>query len=129
MPADESSNKKAIIVVEDTQQIGELIKETLNDEPDYQAVVVRDGALALEVIRSVKASLILLDLNIPGIQGLELYDMLQADETTRDIPVIFITANYEDPEFKVRKYKNYIAKPFSLDELLDRVAAVCRTQE
>jgi DNA-binding response OmpR family regulator len=120
--------KKAIIVVEDNEPIAELVKDTLNSEPDYQAVTVTDGAQALDVIRSVKASLILLDLNLPGLDGLQIYDLLQADAATRDIPVIFLTANFEDRRFKERGYKNYLAKPFDLDELLARVAAVCRPE-
>lgn len=120
--------KKAIIVVEDNEQIAELVKDTLNAEPDYQAVVVNDGAQALEVIRSVKASLILLDLHLPGLDGLQIYDVLQDDPATRDIPVLFLTANAEERRFKERGFTNILAKPFDLDELLARVAAVCRPE-
>ena len=120
--------KKAIVIVEDNEPIAELIKDTLNSEPDYQAVIVNDGAQALEVIRSVKASLILLDLNLPGISGLQLYDMLQEDPATREIPVIFVTANHHERAFRERGLANYIAKPFDLDELLARVAAACRLE-
>jgi len=117
-------NKKAIVIVEDNEQIAELIKETLNAEPDYQAVAVHDGALALEVIRAVKASLILLDYGLPGMDGLQLYDMLQEDENTRDVPIIFVTASEQSPDFKKRKFSNVLSKPFDLDELLARVAEV-----
>lgn len=119
-------NKKAIVIVEDNEQIAELIKDTLNAESDYQAVAVHDGALALEVIRSVKASLILLDFSLPGMDGVQLYDLLQEDESTRDIPVIFVTASKDNPDFKKRDFTNIIAKPFNLDELLGRVAEACR---
>jgi DNA-binding response OmpR family regulator len=118
--------KKAIVIVEDNEAIAELIKDTLNAEPDYQAAVVHDGALALDVIRSVKASLVLLDINLPGIDGLKLYDMLQQDEATHQIPTIFLTANPNPVEFEKRDIVSYIQKPFDLDELLARVAAVCR---
>jgi DNA-binding response OmpR family regulator len=123
---DSQPDKKAIVIVEDNEQIAELIKDTLNAEPDYQAVAVHDGALALEVIRSVKASLILLDVNLPGMDGLELYDMLQEDGEMSSIPVIFVTANTDTAEFKRRKLKNYIAKPFDLNELVSRVDGICR---
>ncbi|HMA35911.1 MAG TPA: response regulator [Chloroflexia bacterium] len=121
--------RKAIVVVEDNEPIAELIKDTLNAEPDYQAVVVVDGALALEVIRSVKASLILLDINLPGLTGLQLYDILQADEATQSIPVLFVTANIMDPGLQRRGLSNCLAKPFDLDELLARVAAICRPEK
>ena len=84
--------RKAIVVVEDNKAIAELITTALNEEPDYYAVAVHDGALALDVIRSVKASLILLDVMIPGITGMQLYDMLKADPSTADTPILFLTA-------------------------------------
>ncbi len=121
--------KKAIVVVEDNIVIAELIRDTLNAEPDYQAAIVHDGGLALEAIRSVKASLILLDLNLPGIDGLQLYDILQADEATCNIPVIFVTASPNRVEFKKRGIKDYINKPFDLDELLTHAARVCRSDQ
>src|SRR6476620_11837473 len=94
-----SAEKKAIVVVEDNEAIADLIKETLNAEPDYQAVVVHDGSQALEVIKSVQASLIFLDVGLPGIDGLQLYDLLHADPVTQDVPVVFLTANYEARAF------------------------------
>jgi DNA-binding response OmpR family regulator len=118
--------KKAIVVVEDNEAIAELIKDLLNAEPEYQAVAVHDGALALDVIRSVKASLILLDVGLPGLDGLQVYDMIKEDPTTTDIPVIFVTADPDNHHFKKRDIRQYIAKPFELDDLLARVAAICR---
>ncbi len=123
---DELTPKKAIVIVEDTEAIGEIMKETLNSEPDYQAVVVSDGAQALVVIRSLKARLILLDIGLPGIDGLTLYDMLKAEEATATVPVLFVTAAPDIKEFRKRDITNYIEKPFDLDELLDKVAAICR---
>jgi DNA-binding response OmpR family regulator len=120
-------SQKAIIIVEDTEAIADLIKETLNSEPDYQATIVRDGALAIEAIRSVKASLVLLDFMLPGLSGLEIYDIMRTDENMRHIPVIFVTASSDDVIFKERRIKNCIRKPFDLDELLLEVAKVCRS--
>src|SRR6476661_7484368 len=92
-PMSDIPDKKAIVVVEDNEAIGELIRDTLNAEPDYQAAIVRDGSLAIEAIRSVKTCLILLDINLPGLNGLQIYDMLQTDEATSGIPVLFVTAS------------------------------------
>ena len=118
--------KKAIVVIEDNTAIAEIIKDTLNAEPDYQAVAVHDGLLAVEVVQSLKASLVLLDLSLPGMDGLQVYDMLQADETTSSVPVIFVTANTQRADFRKRGFSNVIPKPFDLDELLERVNAVLR---
>jgi len=118
--------RKAIVVVEDNKAIAELITTALNEEPDYYAVAVHDGALALDVIRSVKASLILLDVMIPGITGMQLYDMLKADPSTADTPILFLTAAKIDHEFERRGIEDYLAKPFDLDDLLQRVEKICR---
>ena len=118
--------KKAIVVIEDNEAIAELIKDLLNAEPDYQAVAVHDGALALDVVRSVKASLILLDLGLPGLDGLQVYDMIKADRATCEIPILFVTADPNNRDFRKREITDFIAKPFELDDLLDRVAAICR---
>ena len=123
-----SPEKKIVVIVEDTQEIANLIKETLNAEPEYQGVVVTDGALAMEVIRSVKASLIILDVYLPGFSGIDLYDLLQQNETTRSIPVLFVTAARGDPAFTKRNFTHHIAKPFDLDELLKRVNEICNPE-
>lgn len=120
--------RKAIMIVEDNASIAEIIKDTLNGEPEYQAVAVHDGALALEVVRSLRASLVLLDLNIPGMDGLQIYDMMQADPMLRQIPVIFLTANANREEFRRRRFTNILEKPFDLDDLLAQVAAVLKQE-
>src|SRR6478672_5682504 len=114
--------KKIIVVVEDDPKVAELIKDVLEFEPDYDLVAVPDGLRALEVIHSVSASLILLDVRLPGLDGLQLYDMLRADATTREIPVIFVTANSDSAAFRSHHIEHYIAKPFVPDDLLDQVA-------
>lgn len=118
--------KKAIVVVEDNEPIADLIKDTLNSEPGYQAVVVNNGAEAIEVIRSVHASLILLDVGLPGLSGIEIYDILQADPLLRKVPIIFLTAQSETRTFRDRQFEHVIAKPFTLDQLLEAVARYAR---
>jgi CheY-like chemotaxis protein len=119
--------KKIIVVVEDDPKVAELIKDVLEIEPDYDPVAVRDGRQALEVIHSVAASLILLDVRLPGLDGLQLYDMLRADDATREIPVIFVTANSDSAAFKSHHIEHFVAKPFAPDELLDQVAAALQS--
>ncbi len=117
-----SLGKKIIVIVEDTLEIAELIKDALNGELNYQAVTVTDGARALEVIHSVRASLILLDYHLPGLDGLQIYELLQQNPATHHIPVLFLTAAARAEPFKSRGLTNVIAKPFDLDTLLQEVA-------
>jgi CheY-like chemotaxis protein len=122
-----SSEKKAIIIVEDNEPVAELIRETLNAEPWYSAVAVHDGSEALEVIHSLQASAIVLDVGLPGLNGLQIYDALRADPATRDVPVIFVTGHFIPHEFSARGIMNVLPKPFNLDDLLAKVGMVCGT--
>jgi CheY-like chemotaxis protein len=122
-----AEEKKVIVVVDDDQRVSELIKDTLESEPEYEAKVVNDSRHALEVIRSVPTRLILLDVRMPEIDGIQLYRMLQADSATGAIPVIFVTANSVTEAFKSQNIDNYIAKPFDPDELVERVAAAIQS--
>ena len=123
----EDKCKKVILVVEDHEATAELIAEYLNEEPGYDALTAGDAETALELIRARKPDLILLDVKLPGTGGFELYDTLQADPVTRDIPVIFITASTSraiSADLERRHIENYIEKPFELDYLLSRVREV-----
>jgi CheY-like chemotaxis protein len=83
---------------------------------------VDNGAAALEALRGVKARLLILDVSLPGISGLELHDWLQADEATRGISVVFVTADTEAlRQLEERRMPHVLAKPFDLDELLGLV--------
>src|SRR5689334_2730691 len=121
----EPAEKKAIIIVEDDGPVAEIIKDTLNAETEYRAVVVGDGVKAIEVIHAVQVSGVILDIALPGLDGLQIYDALQADPSTRGMPVIFVTATYAPEEFTRRGITQVLPKPFNLDDLLARVAAVC----
>jgi DNA-binding response OmpR family regulator len=117
---------KAIIIVEDDVEIAELIKQTLNDEPDYQAVAVHDGTRALQLMRSLKSCVVLLDVMLPDKSGFQIYDEMQQDAALQEVPVIFCTAGEHTSEFKRRNIKRIIRKPFDLDELVAQVDDVCR---
>ena len=123
---DGPSDKKAIVIVEDDEASAELMESLLNDEPDYHAVSVPDAAHALEVIHSFTVNLLLLDVKLPGMDGFELYRKLQEEDATSAIPVIFITADVGNPQLYSLATKNVLKKPFHLEDLLARVAAICR---
>jgi len=117
--------KKAIIIVEDNAAVAEVIREVLSAEPQYRAIVAHDGLTALDVVHAVQASVVLLDVGLPGLSGPQVYEALRRDPSTRDVPVIFVTAHYDSPEFQRLGATNVIPKPFDLDDLLARVAAAC----
>ena len=115
---------KAIVVVEDNEAIARLIQEVLNDVPGYGAVTVGDGALALEVISAVKADLVILDIDLPGLSGFDIYDRLRSRPETATIPALFMSAAMHEDELARRELRDYLRKPFDLDDLLARVDAI-----
>ncbi len=112
-----------ILVVDDTAANLQLLTDLLT-EHGYTVYPASDGELALAFVRSTLPHLVLLDIRMPGMDGFEVCRRLKADERTRDIPVIFISA-LEDQDDKVKGFQagavDYVTKPFQADEVLARV--------
>jgi DNA-binding response OmpR family regulator len=119
--------KKVVVIGEDDEPIALLLRDAISDEPGYQAVVVADGALVLDTVRQVHADLLILDIMMPGLSGLEVYDRVREDAGVRDMPVLFVSANLPqfDGEFKQRHITTVLTKPFDLNDLLQRVRDLC----
>ena len=119
--------KRVVVIGEDDEPIARLLGDAINDESAYQAVIVPDGALVLETVRQVHADLLILDVMMPGLSGIEVFDRVRADPDVRNMPVLLVTAAHQDFErqFKDRKVADVIAKPFDLNDLLAKVRALC----
>jgi len=119
--------KRVIVIGEDDEPIAVLLRDALNDEPGYQAVVVPDGALLIDTVRQVHADLLILDIMMPGLNGLEVHDKVRDDPTIQDMPVLFLSAAAAqfEAELASRKITDVIPKPFDLNDLLTRVRALC----
>ena len=121
------TNKK-VLIVDDEEHIRELIKFNLKKE-GYDTEVAVNGTEALKIIREIKFDLILLDLMLPEIDGLEVCKEIRRNEETSDIPVMMITAKGEEFD-KVLGLElgadDYMVKPFDPKELIARVKAVLR---
>ncbi|WLT37193.1 response regulator [Synechocystis sp. B12] len=112
-----------ILVVDDVKENIYVISELLEGE-GYSTTFVTSGPEALQRVTQAQPDLILLDLMMPGMDGLEVCDRLKQDPQTRDIPVIFLTASNEKQDLLQAFAKgavDYVTKPFSPPELLARV--------
>ncbi len=116
-------DRRAILVVEDTIAIAEIIETVLNDIPNHQATAVGNGADALAFVAEIHVDLVLLDINLPGLDGFAIHDFLRQREPTATVPILFMTAGVHEAEFARRRVRGYIKKPFDLDDLLARVAS------
>ena len=117
-----------ILVVEDEKNILELVRFNLERE-GYQVIPTTDGTCALEMARDQLPDLIVLDVMLPGMNGLEVCRELQLDASTRFIPIIILSARAEELDRVLgleMGADDYIVKPFSPRELVARVKAQLR---
>ncbi len=127
----ETMSSDRILVVEDEEDIQELMRYNLGKE-GYEVICVDDGESALKKVKSKKPNLIILDLMLPGIDGLSVCKQLRADSETRGIPVVMLTAKGEEADvvsgLEVGA-DDYVTKPFSPRVLLARIRAVLRRND
>ena len=118
-----------ILVVEDDQDIAALIKHTVEKQGGIHADVVHSGDAALKAIAEDVPDLIVLDLNLPVLSGLEVCRIVRADAKTARVPIVVVTARSGEPD-RIAGLDlgadDYIVKPFSVRELAARVRAVLR---
>ncbi|MBE0425024.1 MAG: winged helix-turn-helix domain-containing protein [Nitrospirae bacterium] len=121
-------SSKHILVVDDETDLVELVSYNLKKE-GYAVDTASDGEVALAKIRKVKYALLVLDLLLPGLQGIELCRILRSDPKTVNLPIIMLTAKGEEVD-KILGLEmgadDYMTKPFSPRELVARVKAVLR---
>ena len=120
-----SNSRKCILAVDDTVIVLFRISETLRDE--YEIVTVNSGARALKYLQEEKPDLILLDIQMSPIDGIETLHKIRMMPNREDIPVIMLTG-VENKAFVLESAKlgvrDYLLKPFSSDELLRRIERV-----
>ena len=121
-------DSKNIIVVEDDLDIMELISFNLANE-GHQVFEANDGEVGIDKARNNNPDLILLDLMLPGIQGLDVCRIIKSDQETKEIPIIMVTALGQEEDI-VKGLEtgadDYITKPFSIKVLIARVNAVLK---
>ncbi|EIT68125.1 phosphate regulon transcriptional regulator PhoB [Hydrocarboniphaga effusa] len=119
---------KLILVVEDEAPIREMLKFAL-ERADYNVALASGASEARLRIAENQPDLILMDWMMPGASGIEFSRELKNNATTRDVPIIMVTARVEE-EDKVRGLNtgcdDYVSKPFSFPELIARIQAVLR---
>jgi two-component system response regulator VicR len=118
---------KHILCIEDEPEMIDLIRLILSRR-GFEVAGAAGGREGLEKVRQDPPDLILLDLMMPDMDGWEVYQQIKADEKTKDIPVIVVTAKAQSIDkvlgLHIAKVDDYIAKPFSPQDLLNSVDKV-----
>ena len=117
-----SDTKKRILVAEDDPSISSMLERILRK--DYDVVIAANGAEALSMALRSPPNLLLLDVMMPGVDGLQVARQVRAHPALKRVPIIFLTA--KDGAMDVVKgiqhgARHYITKPFKLDDVLEKV--------
>jgi two-component system response regulator VicR len=126
-----NANLKCILCVEDEPEMIDLVRLILGRR-GFEIKGASGGVEGLKIIREEIPDLVLLDLMMPDMDGWEVYQQMKADEKTRNIPVIVVTAKAQSIDkvlgLHIAKVDDYIAKPFSPQDLTNSVEKVLRSR-
>ena len=117
-----------VVVIEDEPDLVEVVSYNLKRE-GYQVASAMRGDEGLNLVRNQSPALVILDLMLPGMDGLSVCQQMKADPITRDIPIIIVSAKGEESDVVIglgMGADDYLGKPFGPRELLARVKAVLR---
>lgn len=112
---------RVVLVVEDEASIREMIQLAVEDFLGLPTMAAEDGTEALRLVEERPPGVILLDIALPGTDGLGIARMLRANPLTRRIPIVAVTASASRAEVLAAGCDDYLAKPFELDALLSKV--------
>lgn len=120
--------KQTILIVDDEQDLLDMIEYNLRQQ-DYDVLTADNGQLGIQIAKENKPDLVLLDVMMPGMDGIDVCDHMKEDADLRQIPIIFLTARGDEKteiEGLNKGADDYITKPISTSKLLSRIKAVLR---
>jgi DNA-binding response OmpR family regulator len=122
--------RPAIVVAEDDADIALMLEEALRAYGVAEPIVVSNGALVIDALISSGARLLLLDVQMPGASGIDVYDVVRNHPALAGIAVLFVTANPEIARETMRGNapREVIAKPFDIALLIERVRELLREE-
>jgi len=127
-----TENARRVVYIEDEPEMIDLVRLILKRK-HYEVIGAGGGREGLDTVRRELPDVVLLDLMMPDMDGWEVYQQLKADETTRSIPVIVVTAKAQNIDkvlgLHIAKVDDYISKPFSPKELIDSLLKVLEGRE
>jgi CheY-like chemotaxis protein len=122
---------KKVLIVDDEEELREIIKKKL-EQNQFEVMTASGGQEALDICKTNRPDIILLDIAMPGMDGYQTCEKLKQDKDTLDIPVLFLTAKDLDPEGIIERYSSlgacgYLPKPSTFKDLLERIKEIIGT--
>ena len=127
-PAAQTLRSSSILIVEDDEDLGAFLQQTIDELTPYQTTVVHDGYGALERARQINPCLLLLDYKLPGLNGIEIYDHFQNIEETRGIPAIMMSATLPVEELQHRGIYQ-LRKPMDIGNVIRMITHALASYE
>lgn len=118
-----ASSERRVMIVEDNELNMKLFRDLL-EAHGYKTIMIRDGIEAVRLAREEKPDLILMDVQLPEVSGLEVTRWLKEDEQLKDIPVVAITAfamKGDEERIRAAGCNDYISKPIAVNRFLETV--------
>jgi two-component system response regulator MtrA len=122
--------RPVVVVAEDDEDIAALLVQTLRAD-GLEPVAVSNGALVIDAVIDTGARVLILDVQLPGASGIDVYDICRHHPALADVPVLFVTANpgLVEGTLPGRAPREIIAKPFDIDHIVARVRELLRRTE
>ena len=113
---------KHVLIAEDDPDIAEVLCQALTERLDVETNVVANGALVMDSVTARRPDLLILDVELPGLNGLDVFDLLRSDPHWQGVPVLFLTGLPERAETANAPIgvHEILAKPFDIDDLIAR---------
>ncbi|MEO8633556.1 MAG: response regulator [Chloroflexota bacterium] len=113
---------KCVLIAEDDPDIADALCQVLTERLAVEAIVVSNGALVMDSISARRPDLLILDVALPGLNGLDVFDLLRGDKHWQGVPVLFLTALPERAETANAPtgVHEVLAKPFDVEDLIER---------
>jgi two-component system, response regulator, stage 0 sporulation protein F len=127
-PAALSPRSATILIVEDDADIGNFLQELIEEETPYNSAVIANGLQALEKAPQIYPCLLLLDYRLPGLNGIELYDLLQEKKETSGVPAIMMSATLPVAELQ-RRGIYQLRKPMDIGSVIRMITHALATAE
>ena len=121
----------AVVIAEDDEDIAHILEEALRADGVADPIVVSNGALVIDAVISSGARLLLLDVQMPGASGIDVYDVVRNHPALAGTAVLFVTANPEIARDTLRGNapREVMAKPFDIDVLVAKVSELLQVAE
>ncbi|HEY6204346.1 MAG TPA: response regulator [Candidatus Limnocylindria bacterium] len=113
---------RRVLVAEDEPDIADALRQSLTERLDVELDIVANGALVMDSVAAHRPDLLILDVALPGLSGLDVFDLLRGDPRLQGVPVLFLTGLPERAETAkaATGVHEVLAKPFDVNELVAR---------